>query len=102
MKKMALMFLLLQTTLLLAAADKPNPADFPVKVHVVSSAATNCGSACAYIQVLVTVIDSQPIELQGNSDGVARLAITRPASLLRYMHGTSIQTAMTSTGDMIC
>jgi len=34
MKKMALMFLLLQTTLLLAASAAPNPANFPVKVHV--------------------------------------------------------------------
>jgi hypothetical protein len=37
MKKIALMFFLLQTTLLLAAAGSPNPADFPVKVHVVFS-----------------------------------------------------------------
>jgi hypothetical protein len=88
MKKMALMFLLLQTTLLLAAADKPNPADFPVKVHVVSSAATEiCGGAgpCAYIQVLVTVIDSQPIELQGNSDGVLALG-DYPARISSSIH----------------
>ena len=37
MKKIALLFVLLQTTLVLSAAGKPNPADFPVKVHVVFS-----------------------------------------------------------------
>ena len=34
MKKLALVFLLLQPAFLLASTDKPNPADFTVKVHV--------------------------------------------------------------------
>src|ERR1035438_10932552 len=69
MKKMALIFLLLQTTMLLAAADKPNPADFPVKVHVFFSRAVLVGS----YQQIEAVIDGQRVELTGFSLGYLAL-----------------------------
>ena len=69
MKKMALMLLLLQTTLLLAAADKPNPADFSVKVHVVFSRAVLVGS----YQQIEALIDGQRVELTGFSLGYLAL-----------------------------
>jgi hypothetical protein len=69
MKKMALIFLLLQTTMLLAAADKPNPADFPVKVHVVFTRAVLVGS----YQLIEAVIDGQRVELTGFSLGYLAL-----------------------------
>jgi hypothetical protein len=69
MKKMALMFLLLQTTLLLAASAAPNPADFPVKVHVVFSRYV---TSTAYQQI-EAVIDGQRVELTGLSLGVLAL-----------------------------
>ena len=61
----------LQTAFLLAAPDKPkdkpNPADFTVKVHVISSGSQiYCVSGlCTACQLLETVIDNQPVELQG-------------------------------------
>ena len=69
MKKMALLFLILQTTLLLAAADKPNPTDFPVKVHVVFSRAVFVTSD----QQIEAVIDGERVELTGSSRGVLAL-----------------------------
>ena len=87
MKKLALAFLLLQTAFLLAAADKPNPADFAVKVHVVSSASQQTGGDARtfYIQVLETVIDNQPVELQGSSQGVLALG-DYPARVSAAVH----------------
>jgi hypothetical protein len=72
MKKLALVFLLLQPAFLLAAPDKPNPADFTVKVHVVSSGSQIYGdiSSCIAYQLLETVIDNQPVELQGGGQQV--------------------------------
>jgi hypothetical protein len=72
MKKLALVLVMLQTGFLLAAPDKPkdkpNPADFTVKVHVTSSGTSvicgGGGSLCASYQVLETVIDNQPVELK--------------------------------------
>lgn len=67
MKRIGFAFVLLSTTLLWAAPDKPNPADFDVKVHVVSSGTqTECVSGLCYVsQLLETVVDGQPVELQG-------------------------------------
>jgi hypothetical protein len=71
MKKLTLAFLLLQTSLLLGASDKPNPADFIVKVHVVSSA--SLPYVVGGYQVLETVIDNQPVELRASNPGLLAL-----------------------------
>jgi hypothetical protein len=74
MKKLAIAFLLLQTTFLLGAPDKPNPADFTFQVHVTSSGSYEiCVSLCTSFQVLETVIDNQPVELQSAAGGVLKL-----------------------------
>jgi hypothetical protein len=75
MRKLALTLLLLQPATLFAAADKQNPADFPVKVHVITSASQIIGGGTnsTNIQVLETTIDGQPVELTGGSDGVLAL-----------------------------
>lgn len=87
MKKLALVLLLLLPATAFAAHPKPNPADFSLKVHVISSAArlfpTDNGSI--YTQVLETVIDKQPVELQGYSQGVLALA-DYPARLSKKVH----------------
>ena len=77
MKKLALVFLMLQTAFLLAAPDKPNPADFTVTVHVVSSGSQiYCVSGlCGAYQLLETVIDNQPVELQGGLQNVVALNV---------------------------
>jgi hypothetical protein len=86
MKRIALIFLLLQTTLALRAADKPNSADFNVKVHVMSSGAQWVGTSTAYVQVLETMIDNQAVELRAaNSDGLLALG-DYPARLLAGWH----------------
>lgn len=67
MKTLAIAFLLFQTTFVLGAAGKPNPADFPVKVHVVFS---------RYVygeQKLEAIIDGERVELTGSSLGVLAL-----------------------------
>jgi hypothetical protein len=91
MKKLGFAFALLSTTLLWAAPDKPNPADFPVKVHVVSSG-TNviCGSSpvCSFLQVLETVIDGQPVQLEGSGEGVLALD-DYPARISPAIHSRS-------------
>ena len=70
MKKMMLMVLMLQSSLLLAAADKPNPADFPVKVHAVFSRyVLTAGSD----QQIEAIIDGQRVELTGYSAGFLAL-----------------------------
>jgi hypothetical protein len=69
MKKTLLMFVLLQTTLLFAAAGSPNPADFPVQVHVVF---TRFVSSAGYQQV-EAVIDGQRVELVAFSQGFLAL-----------------------------
>ena len=62
MKKLALIFLMLQTVFL-AAADKANPADFGVKVHVISSSLRHDRTGFTPSQVLEVTIDGQPIQL---------------------------------------
>jgi hypothetical protein len=65
MKKLALALLLLLPTTAFAASTKPNPADFTITVHVISSASgTGSNQIGPYTtQVLETTIDSQPVEL---------------------------------------
>lgn len=70
MKKVILLSVLLQTTLLLAAGDKPNPADFPVKVHVVFSRYVMTAGQYQQIEAL---IDGVRVELTGESFGVLAL-----------------------------
>jgi len=82
MKKMALMFLLLQTTLLLTASDKPNPAVFPVKVHVVFSRYVQ---SVGYQQI-EALIDGERVELTGFSRGVLALG-DYPARITPKVHG---------------
>jgi hypothetical protein len=84
MKTIALMFLLLQTTLL-ATAGEPNPADFPVKVHVVSSGTMYGWSGNGPFQVLETIIDNQAVELQASNPGMLALG-DYPAQLLASWH----------------
>ena len=97
MKKLVLALLIMQTAFLLAAPDKPkdkpNPADFTVKVHVLSSGSqTNCVSGLCYVsQLLETVIDNQPVELQGegiHDQPVGVLALgDYPARISPKIHG---------------
>lgn len=87
MNKLALALCLLLPAAAFAASPKPNPADFTLKVHVISSAARQQwedGLLWPY-QVLETVIDKEPVELQGNSQGVLALA-DYPARLSRKVH----------------
>jgi len=69
MKKTLLIFVLLQTSLLLAAGGSPNPADFPVKVHVVFSRFV---TSAGYQQV-EAVIDGERVELVAISQGYLAL-----------------------------
>jgi len=69
MKTLAVALLLLQPIAVLASADKPNPADFPIKIHVISSSSQALNNV-SYVQVLETTIDGQPTELTGNGGGV--------------------------------
>lgn len=73
MRKLALALILLQTSCLLAAT--PNPADFPMTIHITSSVSrwqSSGGSTYDY-QVLQTVIDGQQIELTSIAGGVLAL-----------------------------
>jgi hypothetical protein len=69
MKKLGLMFLLLQATVLLAASDKQNPADYTVKVYVVFSRYVTGGG----YQQIEALIDGERVELVGYSQGVLAL-----------------------------
>jgi hypothetical protein len=69
MKKLALVFLLLQASLLTAVSAGPNPANFPVLVHVVFTRAV---WADGYQQI-EAVIDGQRVELTGFSLGMLAL-----------------------------
>lgn len=75
MKKLALAFLLLLSTTAFAATDKPNPADFPIKVHVITSSSRFQfdGSLTIAQQILETTVDGQPTEITGISMGVLAL-----------------------------
>jgi hypothetical protein len=88
MKRFALAFCLLPTLSLFAASDKANPADFTVKVHVVSSYVHRYefSGIANYDQVLETTIDNQPVELTGGSRGVLALG-DYPARISEKVHG---------------
>lgn len=68
-------------------ATQPNPADFQIKVHVISSRLRN-GSGPTMLQYLETSIDGQPVELRCFSDGVLALG-DYPARLSSKVHAPS-------------
>ena len=76
MKKLALTLLLVLPATIFAAATKPDPADFTITVHVISSSSgTGANAIGPYTtQVLEKTIDSQPVELTSyNIGGVLAL-----------------------------
>ncbi len=81
MKKMALIFLLLPTALL-AASDKPELTDFPVKVQVVFSRSVLRVSD----QQIEAMIDGERVELTGYSQGFLALG-DYPARISVKVHG---------------
>lgn len=87
MKKLALALLLLFTPAALAA-EKPNPADFTITIHVITSASRwqNDGTLNDSLQILETTIDNQPVELTGNSMGVLALGDYK-ARIAASVHG---------------
>lgn len=73
------------------AADKPNPADFPVTIHVVSSHSRTVANEInngMSVQFLETIIDHQPVELGCNSAGVLALG-DYPARVSTKVHAPS-------------
>jgi hypothetical protein len=87
MKKLALAVLFLMVPVA-RAAEKPNPADFTVTVHVISSSArTQSGVGVVWsAQVLETTIDNRPVELTGYSAGVLALGDYK-ARIATSIHG---------------
>lgn len=73
MKKLALALMLLTLPSLYAAA--PDPAAFPMKIHITSSALRTeyNGNFTMTHQVIQTVIDGQQVELTANAAGVLAL-----------------------------
>jgi hypothetical protein len=69
MKKLALLFFLLQSPMLFAATSAPGAADFPVKVHVVFSRYV---SSAGYQQI-EAIIDGERVELVAFSQGFLAL-----------------------------
>jgi len=88
MKNFALALILLQPAALSATVDKPDPADFPIKIHVISSASgtSGTGASAFYAQILNVTIDGQPAELTGTSLGVLALG-DYPARISPKVHG---------------
>lgn len=86
MKKFLLTLLLLPTPSLLAA-DKPNPADFPMKIHILSSESRTEYSQqlTVSLQIIHVVIDNQPLELTANAGGVLALG-DYPARISPTVH----------------
>ena len=70
------------------AADQPNPTDYPIKIHIVSSwsrpVADNINNGVS-VQFLETVIDNQPVELSCVSEGVLTLG-DYPARVSTKVH----------------
>ena len=87
MKKLALALLLLFTPAAFAA-EKPNPADFTITIHVITSASRfqYDGTLTEILQILQTTIDNQPVELTGNSMGVLALGDYK-ARIATSVHG---------------
>ncbi len=78
MKRVALALLFLGSAL--AWAEKPNPADFPIKVHVQASrlfdeVMTPKGPTYHGTQHLVAVIDGKTYELDGAADHTELLRV---------------------------
>ena len=74
MRRLALM-VLFSATLIHADKPKPNAADFPITVHVISSHSrflSSRESQLAYYQLADTVINGQTVELQAFSKRCAR------------------------------
>jgi hypothetical protein len=89
MKKLAILFLLLQTPLILAADKKPaNPADFPLKLHITTSSLQVMpgGDNWTYIQLLETTVNGQPVQLRSFNSGVLSLG-DYPARVSPQIHG---------------
>jgi hypothetical protein len=83
--------LLIQSFAVAFASDQPNPADFSIKVHVVSSrsrAVPNSINNGIAAQFLETIIDNQPVELGCTSAGVLALG-DYPARLSTKVHAPS-------------
>ncbi len=85
MKKLALAALLLLPATIFAASTKPNRADFPLTVHVVSSAWHVGYANTASYQTLETVTDNQSVELQAGTTGVLALG-DYPARISPKVH----------------
>jgi hypothetical protein len=87
MRKLVLALMLLQTSCLLAATDKPNPADFPMKIHITSSALRmQYANGLTYTyQVLQTFLDGQQVELSASAGGVLALG-DYPARVSTSVH----------------
>ena len=89
MRSLALVLLLSTPAALHAAANKDtNPADYPITVHVLSSASQVAEvNGAAYVsQVLEVVIDGQPMQLTGYSNGVLALGDYK-ARIASSIHG---------------
>lgn len=89
MRSLALLLLLSTPVVLHAAANTDtNPADYPITVHVVSSASHVAEvNGLVYVsQVLEVVIDGQPMQLTGYSQGVLALGDYK-ARLSSAVHG---------------
>jgi hypothetical protein len=71
MKELALALLLLPPTALFAASTKPNPADFPITIHVVYSRSVSSSGGTQ--QQIDAVVDGKQVELTANSLGVLAL-----------------------------
>jgi hypothetical protein len=69
MKKPALALLLPAT---IFASAKPNPADFPITIHVIYSRSVSSGGGTQ--QQIEAAVDGKPVELTANSLGVLALA----------------------------
>jgi hypothetical protein len=72
---LAVLFCLFPTVCLSADKKAPNPADYPITVHVVASHSRSqyaLGNESIY-QELKAVIDGVPVELEGNDRGVLAL-----------------------------
>jgi hypothetical protein len=63
MKKFVAVFCLLLCAATLQAKDKPNPADFPIKVHISSTQVVN---ALGIQFVVDTVLNGKKVKLGGN------------------------------------
>jgi len=76
MKKFVAVFCLLLCAATLQAKDKPNPADFPIKIHISASQLAPpyivyYGASFPFI-IADTILDGKKIKLAGNVPGPSR------------------------------